>query len=244
MEKNQLGIPKYFIVKSDSSPEFNEYVGWLNKTYSRHWDASAISFNGWLGYDRVGNHDGTDYYHHPHEFHNNPAQFTAQEFMKLVKSEQIKSEQMKKIIIPEALLAIADKEATLSQKEFIKDHMNIFTREVSEEDVITFYNSITCSEWKFKFEEAFEFLKPRIERNTITFSLNPDSNFRDLHINKQWVGRILVNEEQGSKEKGYYASGHLASVYLSDGKGTWYNEKGDEIKGYLYYRPDSGVLTL
>ncbi|MFH1276492.1 MAG: hypothetical protein ABIH82_05255, partial [Candidatus Woesearchaeota archaeon] len=118
MEKNQLGIPKYFIVESDSSPEFNEYVDWLNKTYLRNWDASAISFNGWLGYDGIGGHGGTDYYYHPHEFHNNPAQFTAQEFMKLVKSEQT-SNTMEKVIISEALLAEASNSSmSLNQENF------------------------------------------------------------------------------------------------------------------------------
>ncbi|MFH1275728.1 MAG: hypothetical protein ABIH82_01310, partial [Candidatus Woesearchaeota archaeon] len=239
----QLGIPKYFIVKSDSSPEFNEYVGWLNKTYSRHWDASAISFNGWLGYDRVGNHDGTDYYHHPHEFHNNPVQFTAQEFMKIIKSKQTSdttecsflSYFMKKIIVSEALLAEANNSnMSPGQENFIKEHMNIFTREVSEEDVISFYNSITCPEWKSRLEKEFEFLKS--SPNIMEIKEN-NSRFKDIYISGKWAGRLQIVEREGENHAGYTSSEHLSSIFLANCNGKWFNEVGREVEGFLYYKP-------
>ena len=235
MEKNQLGIPKYFIVKSDSSPEFNEYVDWLNKTYSRHWDASAINFNGWLGYDRIGGHGGTDYYYHPHKFHNNPAQFTAQEFMKLIKSKQT-SNTMEKIIVSEVLLAEANNSSmSLSQENFIKEHMNIFTREVFKEDVLTFYHTI-CPEWKSRLEKEFEFLKSSsniMEIKEIIY------DFRDIDISGKWAGRLQIVEREGENHAGYTSSGHLSSIFLASCNGKWFNEAGNKVEGFLYYKPNN-----
>ena len=234
MEKNQLEIPKYFIVKSDSSSEFDEYVDWLNKTYLRHWNASAIYFNSWLGYDGADNHSGTNYYHYPHEFHNNPAQFTAQEFMKLIKSKPI-STSMEKVIIPEALLAAAEN-ATLDQKQFIRDHINIFTREASKEDVITFYNSVTCREWKSRLEKEFGFLKSPSNIMEIK-EINLD--FSDINISGKWAGRLHIIEREGENRAGYTSSGHLSSIFLANCNGKWFDEAGNEVKGFLYYKPDN-----
>ena len=233
MEKNQLEIPKYFIVKSDSSSEFNEYVDWLNKTYSRHWYASAISFSSWLGYDGIDGHNGTNYYHHPHEFHNNPAQFTAQEFMKIIKSKPI-STSMKKVIIPEALLAAAEN-ATLDQKQFIRDHINIFTREVTKEDVITFYNAI-CSEWKSRLEKEFEFLKNSLNIMEIEA---PIGDHQDINIGGYWAVRLQIVEREGENHAGHTSSKHLSSIFLASCNGKWFNEAGNEVKGSLYYKPDN-----
>ena len=227
-----LGIPKYFIVKSDGSSEFNEYVDWLNKTYSRHWNASDISFSRRIGYDGIDGHNGTNYYHHPHEFHNNPAQFTAQEFMKIIKSKPI-STSMKKVIIPEALLAAAEN-ATLDQKQFIRDHINIFTREVTKEDVITFYNTI-CPEWKSRLEKEFEFLKSSLNIIEIEF---PIGDYQDINIGGYWAVRLQLKEKEGESTDGCINSGHKSSVFLANCNGNWYNEAGNEIKGFLYYRPN------
>ena len=46
--------------------------------------------------------------------------------------------------------------------------------------------------------------------------------------------------EYGGCRRGHEVSGHLASIRLfSDEDGQWFDENGNEVEGYLFYKPNN-----
>lgn len=79
-------IPKYFMVKRDDSPEWNQYISWLNNTYKVNWSGdmykyygfgSSNSNNGTLATDNVG------------KLYDTPKLFTAKEFLDLLSRSKL-----------------------------------------------------------------------------------------------------------------------------------------------------------
>ena len=90
---------------------------------------------------------------------------------------------------------------------------------------------------------TFECIKfkpiPRINPNIITS--NPTfANDKDYKINRNWAFSMFVTEAEGNGYKGQIRSGHSASLFLCDDNrsGTWYDEKGNKISNYLFYKPN------
>ena len=57
-------------------------------------------------------------------------------------------------------------------------------------------------------------------------------------INGMWAGSLYFNEREGVGYEGERVSGHKASLFLIDCHGTWYDEDGEEVSGYFYYKPN------
>lgn len=56
-------------------------------------------------------------------------------------------------------------------------------------------------------------------------------------INGRWAFTIFKNGEVGTYSPGEKVTKCKATIYLPDCNGQWYNEKGEEIEGYLFYVP-------
>lgn len=93
-EKPLTQIPKYFVVKRDNSPEWEEYIKWLNKTYNVNWGGQTGAWYGFDGADK--DFHGTNWFNELNKFANNPQVFnpqvfeTAVEFMKLINNQPMK----------------------------------------------------------------------------------------------------------------------------------------------------------
>ena len=59
-----------------------------------------------------------------------------------------------------------------------------------------------------------------------------------FEINGMWAGSLYFNEREGVGYEGERVSGHKASLFLTDCLGTWYDEGGEEVSGYFYYKPN------
>jgi hypothetical protein len=87
--KEQLPF-KYFAVKNDNSLDFEEYLIWLNREYDvNFYGDSILSYYGYDGntnyWRRGGCYDSKDI----NTFKNNPKVFTAKEFMKMLRKNEI-----------------------------------------------------------------------------------------------------------------------------------------------------------
>ena len=73
------------------------------------------------------------------------------------------------------------------------------------------------------------------EKNIVTqFPSDGDCWFK---INGMWAGS-LFSEREGEDYNGCFASGHSASLYLNNNYGKWYNQDGEKVSGYFYYKPN------
>lgn len=61
--------------------------------------------------------------------------------------------------------------------------------------------------------------------------------FDKQYIDGKWAFSIFDKEREGWRYDGYGKSGHLSSLFLTDARGQWYDEDGNKIGGYLYYKP-------
>ena len=61
----------------------------------------------------------------------------------------------------------------------------------------------------------------------------------EIHLNGKWAMSLWKQECEGDCYRGSKVSGHEASLYLTDCHGTWYTEDGNNIRGYLFYKPDN-----
>jgi hypothetical protein len=66
----------------------------------------------------------------------------------------------------------------------------------------------------------------------------PTVSETELHINGKWAASLYPSEEQGRNKLYSVKTGREASMFLGWGDGTWYNEQGEEVSGYLYYEPN------
>jgi hypothetical protein len=47
---------------------------------------------------------------------------------------------------------------------------------------------------------------------------------------------LMREEMRGTTQLGCEVSGHGSSAFLSDFNGVWYDERGEEISGYIYFK--------
>ena len=76
---------------------------------------------------------------------------------------------------------------------------------------------------------------PEKKENIVTHF--PERLQNQIKINYKWAGNLYFNEEQGKDYDGCAVSGHKASLYLNDINGQWYDECGNKVTGYFYYKP-------
>jgi len=60
---------------------------------------------------------------------------------------------------------------------------------------------------------------------------------KEVYINGHWAYSTFDVERGGVGYEGCEKSGHDAMLHLSQYSGTWYDEAGNEIKGYLFFNP-------
>lgn len=75
------------------------------------------------------------------------------------------------------------------------------------------------------------------EKNVVTKWPTKDSS--DIRINGKWAATLYPSEREGITKDYSKKTGREASMYLvsSYNLGRWYNEQGEEVKGYLYFEP-------
>ena len=73
--------PKFFAVENDKSPEFQEFLKWLNKSYGTSYNGSAT----WYGYDEDNDLKAVN---NDNEFKGNPILFTPKVFMDNLRASQ------------------------------------------------------------------------------------------------------------------------------------------------------------
>jgi hypothetical protein len=78
-------------------------------------------------------------------------------------------------------------------------------------------------------------------QDCIDKEINVITNYNEGFINDLWAFYLYPTEEQGMYTKGHNISGHEASIFLADCGGTWYDENGNKLRGYLYFKPHCKV---
>lgn len=62
-----------------------------------------------------------------------------------------------------------------------------------------------------------------------------------IHMGKvkkgYWLFSIFQEEREGEFTKGAEASGHSAIGYLARCSENWFDERGNKISGYIYFKP-------
>jgi hypothetical protein len=87
--KEQLPF-KYFAVKNDNSLDFKEYITWLNREYNvNFYGDSTLAYYGHDGNTKYLRKNGCYGSEDITTFKNNPKVFTAKEFMKILKKDEI-----------------------------------------------------------------------------------------------------------------------------------------------------------
>ena len=86
-----------------------------------------------------------------------------------------------------------------------------------------------------ELKAAYEETEKTPNRNIITQF--PSASNERIYINNYWAGSLMKLEREGDDSRGFYVSGHAASLYLDYANGQWYDEGGRAIKGYFYYKP-------
>lgn len=61
--------------------------------------------------------------------------------------------------------------------------------------------------------------------------------FGNVYINEDWAYTTHLEEQEGTDFEGQKKSGHKAMLMLVSSYGTWYNEAGEILEGYLYFKP-------
>jgi hypothetical protein len=90
-----------------------------------------------------------------------------------------------------------------------------------------------------ELEGEIERLKQKISllksesKNVIKVVPSPSPHSHDALINGNWAFVYYDLEQQGRLHLGRKKSGHLASLYLADSNGTWFNEHGKQKKDTL-----------
>jgi len=75
-------LPKYYIVKNDSSDLFKEFIKELNKDFNENWEGSTFNY---YGYDGNENSTGTNGFDKIKDFKNNPVILTPQQYFDMKK---------------------------------------------------------------------------------------------------------------------------------------------------------------
>lgn len=75
----------------------------------------------------------------------------------------------------------------------------------------------------------------RPDKNVVTQW--PTADNKGIYINGRWVANLYPEEEQGVGYP-YNKTGREASLFLGYAEGSWYNDQGEQVKGYLYYEPE------
>ena len=83
-----------------------------------------------------------------------------------------------------------------------------------------------------------EIRMPEIRKCSNIVTKFPDRVNSEIKINNKWVGNLYAEEEQGADYDGCAVSGHKASLYLNNSNGKWYDEEGNDVSGYFYYKPN------
>lgn len=65
----------------------------------------------------------------------------------------------------------------------------------------------------------------------------PTKDEREIHINGKWAASLYPSEEQGIGMPYNVKTGREASMFLDWSTGVWYNEQGEQVRGYLYFEP-------
>ncbi len=92
-------------------------------------------------------------------------------------------------------------------------------------------------------EKEIAFLKKMLQEqqriNIITNGINYPE-YKDFLMYDKVVIRMFKEEAEGDRLEGSKISGHKASLYLFTGtEGEWFNEKGENVAGYLFYKPNN-----
>jgi hypothetical protein len=81
------------------------------------------------------------------------------------------------------------------------------------------------------FPEAFS------ANNENIITTFPEASESSFYINGIWAGSLFYLEAEGSGFDGSKKSGHKSSAFLCNAHGDWYDQDGNKVSGYLYYKP-------
>lgn len=60
----------------------------------------------------------------------------------------------------------------------------------------------------------------------------------EFNIGGKTAFSMFLTEDEGNGYRGRDVSGHQASLYLFTAWGMWYNEQGEIVSGYFFYKPN------
>jgi hypothetical protein len=87
-----------------------------------------------------------------------------------------------------------------------------------------------------QIEELKKFIEGEDKKNIITKFPIDENGEAGFSINGVYVGTLFKEEGGGAHRIGGQLSGHKASMFLNFAGGTWFDEIGHEVKGYLYWK--------
>lgn len=87
-------------------------------------------------------------------------------------------------------------------------------------------------------KDTVKLVKKEDKKLKITDVQNMLNGKHMVHINGKCTYNYYDEEQQGIGFKGQEVSGHKAMLFLFTCTGTWYDQQGNEIEGYLYFKPN------
>jgi hypothetical protein len=93
----EVKLPKYFIIKQCNDPLWDDYIKWLNKTYSVYYEGTS-SFD-YYGYDGNGRNNGTNNWDNLHNFENKPEIITLEYWNQCINQLHPKTQMTQKLTV-------------------------------------------------------------------------------------------------------------------------------------------------
>ena len=77
------------------------------------------------------------------------------------------------------------------------------------------------------------------DTHSITIEKDPGCKSSTVSIAGEWALSLFNKPCEGADTRGCEeVGGRMANVFLADCRGTWYDEDGREVVGYLYFKPE------
>jgi hypothetical protein len=88
-----------------------------------------------------------------------------------------------------------------------------------------------------QIEELKKFIEGEENKNVVTTFPTEDQEWCEINGLRSF--KLYKEESHGHGYEGKKTSDHLASLLLSVHQGQWFDENGNKVGGYLYWKPNN-----
>lgn len=243
--KHSPTLPKSWCVKWSADPDFKLVIDHMNEndgiTAPMHWYGNQ--HNDYYGLDKIGR------YLNSYHIKNFETLLTLEQFKQMTNKPMDNSHQptpqstIREIqTISRANAKILYDNVNCSEwKCRINEKMSRFIFDefipVTDEEIIEMFSAAGTNSTLISLLNKFFTLPKKEQLNLITHFPNGIEN--GIYINTKYVGNLFdeMRYFSSNANEGLTKSGHKSNLFLDTNFGTWYNEQGEPVKGYFYWKP-------